>query len=387
MDPPSAALTGAGLLLLGIGIALAQLVRTRRRRGISFKKAGAAVFLPQDMILKAKEQNERLREFIDGLRITQASAEYYHDLGDSLRQKGELESAILLRQHMMDHPALSEEEKKKAWFALGLDYRQSGMLNKAAETFGALLQADPNHADAGRNLVYLYEELQEWDQAILARKRVDKILNKSSPAILAHYQTELGKKLAAGNPVLAEQNFGQAIKTHRQCLDAYLHLGDLYLDSRMTGKAFEIWSLAAAVAPAYAHLIISRLRRIAFNDRAMEEAVAKIFPAVNDLHPLPLLELSKWYLSREKDYKAMTLLNLALEKAPGFLAAHDLRGQILVKQNHNTPLYGDYQKLLNQIKDKTSTGYRCRHCGFTSYSLSWQCPRCRHWDSIDALTA
>jgi lipopolysaccharide biosynthesis regulator YciM len=376
-------IAGAGLLLFLLGLAM----------GLMFgrgKNSGApqdGLSLPAQIALpEGAPASAGVREFIDGLHITPLSAEYYHELGDLLRQKGELESAVLLRQRMINDPQLPAEEKKKAWFALGLDYRHSGMLNLAIDTFKALLQADSRHADAGRNLVYLYEEIHEWDQAFAARKRVDKILNKTSPAILAHYKTELGKQLAAGNPDLAERNFGQAIKIHSQCLDAYLHLGDLYLQQGKAGKAFEIWAMAARINPAYAHLIISRLCRLPQKDDAMEGAIARIFPAVKELHPLSLLELSKWYLGCDKDYRALTLLDLALEKAPDFIAAHDLRGRILVEQHHNTPIYKDYKTLLSQIKDRTSTSYRCRHCGFTSYELSWQCPRCRHWDSIEVLS-
>jgi lipopolysaccharide biosynthesis regulator YciM len=163
-------IAGAGLLLFLLGLALG----LKLGRGKSPDAQHDTLSLPTEIALP-EGVPAGLREFIDGLHITPLSAEYYHELGDLLRQKGELESAVLLRQRMINDPLLPAKEKKMAWFSLGLDYRHSGMLNLAIDTFKALLQADSRHADAGRNLVYLYEEIHEWDQAFAARKRVDKI--------------------------------------------------------------------------------------------------------------------------------------------------------------------------------------------------------------------
>jgi lipopolysaccharide biosynthesis regulator YciM len=26
--------------------------------------------------------------------------------------------------------------------------------------------------------------------------------------------------------------------------------------------------------------------------------------------------------------------------------------------------------------------YQCRHCGFAARSLHWQCPGCKHWNTV-----
>ena len=376
-----------GLLLLLAGLGLGFIIWGRKQRpNLVSRPADQKIATPEHLALKPNPHDETLHDFIDDMVITPVTVGIYHEMGTLFRQKGEMERAILLRQRIIDDAGLPLEEKIAALFELGLDYRQTGLLNKAIDTFNELIQIAPQHADAGRHLVYLYEETREWDKAISARRRVDKILGKTSPAILAHYKTELAKELEQSNPTLAEQNFGQAIKIHNQCLDAYLHLGDLYLKHNRLHKAFDIWRTAAQLKPSYAHLILTRLRGLDDNSIDLDETIGKIFPDSNKIHPLALLELAKWYLSKNMEFKAMLLLNQALSKAPGFMAAHDLRGQLLVKQNHNTPLMNDYKKLLAQIQDSTSTSYRCNHCGFTSYNLSWQCPRCRHWDSIEVLT-
>ena len=29
--------------------------------------------------------------------------------------------------------------------------------------------------------------------------------------------------------------------------------------------------------------------------------------------------------------------------------------------------------------------YKCSHCGFPAMSLPWQCPSCKHWNTIKPL--
>jgi len=56
--------------------------------------------------------------------------------------------------------------------------------------------------------------------------------------------------------------------------------------------------------------------------------------------------------------------------------------QLMSTENKNT------KDVLNQI-DKLVTSYiatkpdfQCQHCGFTSYTIYWNCPSCKHWETI-----
>ena len=56
--------------------------------------------------------------------------------------------------------------------------------------------------------------------------------------------------------------------------------------------------------------------------------------------------------------------------------------QLLAKQNN------DIKDVLDQI-DKLVTSYiatkpdfQCQHCGFTSHTIYWVCPSCKHWETI-----
>ncbi len=363
------------LMLLGSVLVCLAALLSARRQGVDLPQPAAA----RPAFAMAGE----LRQL--DLPLSPAMVEVYQELGNLFRKRGEVERAIGIRQLIIDNPATAQDDKLKAYFAMGVDFRHAGLFNKAIETFTELLKLDPSHSDAGRQLVYLYEEVREWDKAYAARKRVDKVLRKVSPAILAHYKTEQGKEVAAKNPQLAENAFGEAIRQHRQCLDAYLHLGDLYFKQNRARKAFGVWAKAAEISPACAHLILARLSGFSEVEQT-EQAITEIFSSIKDHHPLFLLQLAKWRLSQGDEDEALALLRQALQKAPGFMAAHDLRGRILLKRAEASALSEAYQALVAQIKDTSSTSYRCGHCGFTSYYLSWQCPRCRHWDSIEVLT-
>ena len=46
---------------------------------------------------------------------------------------------------------------------------------------------------------------------------------------------------------------------------------------------------------------------------------------------------------------------------------------------------------LNKLKDvttrllKNNPTYKCKSCGFSSRVLYWQCPSCRHWNTVKPL--
>ena len=47
-----------------------------------------------------------------------------------------------------------------------------------------------------------------------------------------------------------------------------------------------------------------------------------------------------------------------------------------------------HSALLHDLTEELLRGrpvYQCRHCGFPAKSLHWQCPSCRHWDSVKPL--
>ena len=256
---------GQALIFLGIlvlAFLLGWLLGGRRRKRLSKVSASLApkrrspsddAFLKGLSHLMADHTDKAIEEFTRAVTLDSETVETYVVLGNLFRQKGEIERAVRIRQTIIARPNLDAQVRLQAIFDLGVDYRKGGLFNRAVEAFGEVLDMNPDHVEACRQMVTLYEEMREWEKAFEALRRLDRLTKEDSRPILAHYQTERGKELmAAGQLDRAESFFNQAVSVYKGCLDAYLHLGDLELARERTKKALNAWRKAVLLEPLFA---------------------------------------------------------------------------------------------------------------------------------------
>jgi lipopolysaccharide biosynthesis regulator YciM len=49
------------------------------------------------------------------------------------------------------------------------------------------------------------------------------------------------------------------------------------------------------------------------------------------------------------------------------------------------PEYFDILKAVTETLLEDRAVYKCSHCGFPARSLHWQCPSCKHWNTITPI--
>ena len=290
------------------------------------------------------------------------------------RQKGEIERAVRIRQNIIARPNLDPSIRQQALYDLGLDYKKGGLYNRAAEAFGELLSANPQHVEALGQVVSLYEEMRDWQNAFESLKQHDKLTKGNSKPILAHYKTERGKELMSeGDLEKAEDFFNQAISVYKECLDPYLHLGDLELARGRHKKALGIWRKAVRLSPVNAHLPLNRV--LAAEDELGLSAVENFLKEINpkDAEMATLLSLAVYHKKHEREEAALELLDLAVSKTPAHLGAQRLRGEILLNRGAGPQALKAFGELLAQI-DGEWAAYQCGQCGLISPQLTWKCP-------------
>lgn len=332
--------------------------------------------------LMADHTDQAIEEFTRAVTLNSETVETYVILGNLFRQKGEIERAVRIRQSIIARPQLEPAVRLQALYDLGLDYRKGGLYNRATEAFQEVLAMDASQEEALQQLVSLYEETRDWENAFEALKRLDRLTRADSRRILAHYKTERGKELmAAGQLDRAEESFNQAMSIDKSCLDAYLHLGDLELARDRRRKALNIWRKAARLAPEHAHLVV---RRVAGAETALgEKAVRGFLQEIDPEHSsvTTLLALAEFFHRNDQDDRAQELMSLAVTKNPRMLDAHRLLGETLLAKGEREAAIKAYAELLKQI-DGDWASYQCEQCGFVSAQLTWKCPRCHGWDTM-----
>jgi lipopolysaccharide biosynthesis regulator YciM len=333
--------------------------------------------------MMADHTDQAIEEFTRAVTLNSDTVETYVVLGNLFRQKGEIERAVRIRQNIIARPNLNNQIKLQALFALGLDYKKGGLLNRAADAFEQVLGLEAKHVEALRQMVALYEEMHEWDNAFDSLKRLDKLTGEDSRKVLAHYRTERGKELMRqGHLERAEDSFGQAINVHKGCLDAYLHMGDLQLARGRNKKALNVWRKAVQLSPLLVHLVIARLAEA--EEKLGKDVVDGFYGEVKlaEADITTLLCMARYFHRHQEDEKAFRLAEKAVAMNPAHMRAQKLLGELLIQRGDQYEAVQAYRKLLNQLGGDAAA-YQCRQCGQFSHELSWKCPRCNLWDTME----
>jgi lipopolysaccharide biosynthesis regulator YciM len=185
-----------------------------------------------------------------------------------------------------------------------------------------------------------------------------------------------------GEPAKAISLYNKAISTHKTCVDAYLHLGDLYFERQDYKKAISIWKKIAKVAPRFTYLAYRRLEGAYSkmkNLKPVEEFLREC--AMSNPDAFTHMALAR-YLYIENDIEgALMEISKALELDSSLWEARKLKGEILLENGREKEALADYREVIENL-DVSHLKFQCSQCGFQSEELQWQCPQCRQWDTI-----
>ena len=210
--------------------------------------------------LLSNDHDQAIEEFTKSVQVNSDTIETYVTLGNLYRSKGDIDRAIRIRQNIILRPNIDEQSKIGALFDLGKDYRKGGFLNRALKTFLQVAQKNPGDVRIQKEIERIYEGLKDWENAYATRQKIAKLEKGHHEHILAHHLVEAGKVYQESNDFSnAKALFTKAVSIHKQCVDAYLHLGDLYFKNQEYKKAIAAWKKVAEGNPQFTFLAYGRL--------------------------------------------------------------------------------------------------------------------------------
>ena len=211
---------------------------SKQEKTRNVKNLGDKAFFKGIQYILSNDHNHAIEEFTKSVQVNSDTIETYVALGNLYRSKGDIDRAIRIRQSLILRPNIDDQIKLRALFDLGLDYRKGGFLNRALKTFLKVAQQDPSNVETLKEIERIYEELRDWENAHGTRQKLSRLVEGDHKHILAHHLVEIGKaSLQNGDSSKARSSFNKAISIDRRCIDAYLHLGDLYFDKQEYKKA------------------------------------------------------------------------------------------------------------------------------------------------------
>lgn len=378
-------------LLLGIisafilGLIFGRMLRYRKeKRAKLLTREGDKAFFKGIQYILSNDHDQAIEEFTKSVQVNSDTVETYVALGNLYRSRGDIDRAIRIRQNIILRANLDEQIKLRALFDLGLDYRKGGFLNRALENFSKVLQKKPEDLETLKEIEKINEEMQDWDQAFSVRQKIARLTNESHENILAHHQTELGKAHQKKDELSkAKACFKKAISIHEGCIDAYLHLGDLYFSKQEYKNAMATWKKVVNVDPQFTFLAYRRLEG-AYEKMQNLKPVEEFLKECAQLHSDAFTHMAlARYLYNEQDYEgALRELGSALELDPGFWEARKYVGEILIERDMPERALAAYGELIPHL-NVPYLKFQCANCGFKPSELQWQCPQCKKWDTID----
>ena len=347
------------------------------------KSIGDEAFFKGFQHILSNDQDHAIEEFTKSVQVNSDTIETYVALGNLYRSKGDIDRAVRIRQSIILRPNINENIKLRSLFDLGLDYRKGGFLNRALKTFLEVARKEPSNIENLKEIERIYEELKDWENAYSIRQRISKLKKGDHAHILAHYLVEAGKVYYDnGDLNRAKSFFSKAISTHKGCVDAYLHLGDLYFAKDDYKKAVSIWKKIVRVAPQFIFLAYRRFEGAYSrmkNLKPVEDFLKECAQTNRDA--FTYLALARFIYNKDDIEGALREITNALDLDPLFWEARKFRGEILIAEGREKEILRDYGDIIKHLK-MAFLRFQCTKCGFQPNDLEWQCLQCKSWDTI-----
>jgi lipopolysaccharide assembly protein B len=375
------------IVFLLIGLFLGKRIRSPREdKQPAAVNRGDSSFFKGVQYLLSKDHDQAIEEFTKSVQMNSDTIETYVTLGNLYRSRGDIDRAIRIRQNIILRPNLDEKIKIGALFDLGKDYRKGGFLNRALKTFLQVSQKNPDDVRTLKEIERIYEGLKDWENAYATRQKIARLEKGHHEHILAHHLVEAGKAYQEKDDVdQAKTLFSKAISIQKECVDAYLHLGDLHFKKQEYKKAIAAWKKVAEVAPQFTFLAYRRLEG-AYTRMKNLEPVEVFLKECARKNPdaFTHMALARYLYNKDDMEGALKEINNALSLNPGFWEARRFRGKMLLNGGASEAILADYGEIIEGL-NVPYLRFRCVQCGFEPNELLWQCPQCNQWDTIGLI--
>ncbi len=326
-------------------------------------------------LLLNDQQDEAIDLFVRVLEVNHETVEIHLALGKLFRQRGEVERAIRLHQNLIARPNLSQEQKEQALFELGRDYLCAGLLDRAERLFADLTTSRRLGMAARRQLLGVYEEEKEWEQAIEVARRLEKGRYLKA---MAHYHCELAEQArACGELSRAQRHLRRALAVDRRCVRATVLLAELELERARPRKAVPYLMRVRDQDPDYLPLVV--------------EPLMSCYHQLGEPHKLAD-QLESLFAETHGHRALEAWVNLLRARAGDEVALQRLRERLqqrvsvrgVLQYLSLEPGLGcetvmtELHSLLERVAEPLER-YVCQGCGLNAGRLYWRCPSCKGW--------
>ena len=390
----SALLLTVGVFVFRTGYRMGREKTTRHndRETGSRQQESAFCFRGLNFLLR-DEPDRAIEEFIKAVRINSETVEIHLSLGNLYRARGEVGRAIRIHQNIIARPDLSDANQTAALFALAEDYRQGGFLDRAVEAYRRVLSVEPNHQKTLEGLQALHENEGRWDLALEVMHTLERVHDRTDPRQKAHLllrhgleQTAKTGSLAPSSHAMATAHLKAAIKAYPGCVEAYRLLGEAQLQAGKTRAAIQSFCAVQKNRPSHFFLLVNALRK-AYDLMQDEKGFhAYMTKAVHSPSASAHL-MVRWSQILEEHHHIGDAIQVLRRGVLQYPASANLTRQlalVLGRENRWEEAVSVTDRYLDHLISRQPV-FQCARCGFKSQDISWKCPQCHLWDTMEPL--
>ncbi len=376
------------LLLLPVAAASGWFVAYREYQRKDKNQSGVSSDYIKGLNYLLNEQPDKAIEvFIRMVEVDADTVETHLALGHLFRRRGEVDRAIRIHQNLIARPRLESDIRTLALLELGEDYMKAGLFDRAENLFKELIDLNEHTARALAHLRDIYQQEQDWEDAIKTCKRLESVTNKPMNYIIAQYYCEMSEKLFSENSLKESEKLAQkALTIDKKCVRASVL--QARIDSRNNNFTAAITSYKDVVDqdidyfPEVIEPMLECYRKTG-NEQGMMKFLQSLLERYNGISPM--LALAALKREHGTDREAMEFVIEQLRKRP---SVKGLNWLIELSLQHSQGEAKKNLMILYDLTHKLLEGkpvYECKICGFAGKSIHWQCPGCKKWNTVKPI--
>jgi lipopolysaccharide biosynthesis regulator YciM len=334
-----------------------------------------------------EQQDKAIDVFIRMLEVNSDTVETHLALGNLFRKRGEVDRAIRIHQNLIARSSLNSEQRSDAVLELGHDYMKAGLFDRAEALFRELIDSNVHLSTVLPLLLDIYQQEKDWENAIGIAGQMGFVGEQPAKAVIAQFYCELAENARARENIEdASRLLKKASEYNPHCARARLIMGNI---ARQQGD----YQVALDAYEQVAERDIELLPEILDDMHDCHEQLGSRDAFINYLHEAiiryagisPVLALTDIMRSDEGSESAARFIAGELGKRP---SVRGLSRFIDLSLSRSEGAAHENLLILKNMTDQLLENkpvYKCRECGFYGKALHWQCPGCKHWNTIKPI--
>ncbi len=334
-----------------------------------------------------EQPDKAIEVFIRMTEVDSETVETHLALGNLFRRRGEVDRAIRVHQNLIARPTLNQDQRAHALLELGMDYMRSGLLDRAEKLFLELVNLGLYLNEAYSHLLEIYQQEKDWENAISVAKKNEIISGENFSPIIAQFYCEIAENdLNIGKINNAKEKIDDAISFNSKCVRASILEARIFQLKGKIDYAIKSYKRLELQDSTYITEAISPLYDCYKEKGNINEFIKYLRELVKKYSNIDtLLTLTELIAEYESEDVAINFVFQELRNRPTVQGVDKLVEYTLNKSEGVTYDYlSAIKQLTAKLIEKKPT-YKCSNCGFDAKMLHWQCPGCKHWESIQPI--